>query len=582
MKLLVVARHFGCLRNYESAVLALAAQGHTVQLVGLTDDILDGAEVAAGLVARGAGRITTERRTVAATSELVRKLRLAVDYLRYLEPAYAEAPRLRQRAWERTPRGVLGLLRVPGVGSRWGRRVLAVALRRLEAAVPLDTEVAAYLRAVAPDVVMLTPLIGLGAPEQEYYRVAQALGFRTVFGVWSWDNLSSKSVLRSVPSLMTVWNEVQRREAEELHGVPRTRIAVTGAQCFDQWFERQPTRSREAFCARVGLPAERPFVLYVCSALFAGSPSEAAFVRRWVEALRTQPALREVGVLVRPHPSREKEWTQVSLAGLGPVVRWGANPVDSEAKADYYDSLQYTTAVVGLNTSAFLEAAILEKPVLTLLFDEFKENQEGTLHFHYLLGEEGLLTVARDWATHGRHLAEAVTAPVAARSRAFADQFLRPQGREVSSTDQWVTAVETLAATPVPAAATPLSVHTGGGRVWKLCEYAAKLPSVARLLQDPLSFGEIRQREERLLIDRRQKEDLLREREVTRLAREEFRDRRHREATTEKTNEQHRKEAAKQTRIKDKRRLMAQARRQRVQHLVVSRVKRLIGLTSQR
>ncbi|MCH2397816.1 MAG: hypothetical protein MK364_01805, partial [Pirellulales bacterium] len=420
------------------------------------------------------------------------------DYLRYLEPAYAEAPRLRQRAWERTPRGVLGLLRVPGVGSRWGRRLLALVLRRLEAAVPLDTEVAAYLRAEAPDVVMLTPLIGLGAPEQEYYRVAQALGFRTVFGVWSWDNLSSKSVLRSVPSLMTVWNEVQRREAEELHGVPRTRIAVTGAQCFDQWFERQPTRSREAFCARVGLPAERPFVLYVCSALFAGSPSEAAFVRRWVEALRTQPALREVGVLVRPHPSREKEWTQVSLAGLGPVVRWGTNPVDSEAKADYYDSLQYTTAVVGLNTSAFLEAAILEKPVLTLLLDEFKENQEGTLHFHYLLGDEGLLTVARDWATHGRDLAEAVMAPVAARSRAFAARFLRPQGREVSSTDQWVTAVEALAATPAPAAATPLSVHTRGGFMVSGLEAVCLTPVGRGLLRDPSEAAEMKARRRRL------------------------------------------------------------------------------------
>ena len=234
---------------------------------------------------------------------------------------------------------------------------------------------------------------------------------------------------------------------------------------------------------------------------------------------------------------------------------------------------------MGLNTSAFLEAAILEKPVLTLLLDEFKENQEGTLHFHYLLGDEGLLTVARDWATHGRDLAEAVMAPVAARSRAFAARFLRPQGREVSSTDQWVTAVEALAATPAPAAATPLSVHTRGGRVWKVCEYAATFPSVVRLLQDPLSFGETRQREERLRIDRRQKEDLLRGREVTRLAREESRDRRHREAATEKTNEQRRKEAAKQMRIKDKRRVMAQARRQRVQHLVVSRVKRLIGLT---
>ena len=69
---------------------------------------------------------------------------------------------------------------------------------------------------------------------------------------------------------------------------------------------------------------------------------------------------------------------------------------------------------------------------------------------------------------------------------------------------------------------------------------------------------------------------------MARLAREELRDRRHRGAAIEKTNEQRRKEAAKQLRIKDKRRLMAQARRQRVQHLVVSRVKRLIGLTSQR
>ena len=237
---------------------------------------------------------------------------------------------------------------------------------------------------------------------------------------------------------------------------------------------------------------------------------------------------------------------------------------------------------MGLNTSAFLEAAILEKPVLTLLLDEFTENQEGTLHFHYLLGEDGLLTVARDWATHGRQLAEAVEAPVAVRSRAFADQFLRPQGREVSSTDQWVTAVETLAATPAPASPTPLSIHTAAESVWKVCEYAANLPSAARLFQDPPSFGEIRQREERLRIDRRQKEDLLREREVTRLAREELRDNRHREAATEKINEQCRKETAKQLRIKDKRRLMAQARRQRVQHLVVSRVKRLIGLTSQR
>ena len=500
MKVLVIARHFGCLRNYESAVLALAGRGHTVRLVGLADDILDGATIAARLVASGDGRIATDRQTLAPTSELVRKLRLAVDYLRYLEPAYAEAPQLRQRAWERTPRVVLGLLRVPGMASRWGRQMLLSVLRRLEGAVPLDTTVVSYMRSVAPDVVMLTPLIGLGAPEQEYYRVAQALGLRTVFGVWSWDNLSSKSVLRGVPSLMTVWNEVQCREAEELHGVPRTRIAVTGAQCFDQWFERQPTRSREAFCARVGLPPEQPFVLYVCSALFAGSPKEATFVRRWVETLRAQPALQKVGVLVRPHPSREKEWAEVSLSGLGPVVRWGANPVDSEAKADYYDSLQYAAAVVGLNTSAFLEAAILAKPVLTLLLDEFTENQEGTLHFHYLLGEDGLLTVARDWEAHARQLATVLAAPAATatRSRVFADRFLRPQGNTVTATDHWANAVETLATTPPPLPPAGPDSYTAARRVWGYCEHAAHHRPLVTLLRDPVEFRQMRDREDRI------------------------------------------------------------------------------------
>ena len=87
--------------------------------------------------------------------------------------------------------------------------------------------------------------------------------------VWSWDHLSSKALIRDMPQRVFVWNDTQKTEAVRLHGVPSERVVVTGAQCYDQWFGRQPVRPRAEFCRRVGLQDDRPYLLYVCSALFS-------------------------------------------------------------------------------------------------------------------------------------------------------------------------------------------------------------------------------------------------------------------------------------------------------------------------
>ncbi len=104
----------------------------------------------------------------------------------------------------------------------------------------------------------MTPLIYLGSSQFEVLRSALAQGIRTVYAVGSWDHLSSKALIRDMPQRVFVWNDTQKDEAVRLHGVPPERVVVTGAQCYDQWFGRQPVRSREAFCARVGLPPDRP------------------------------------------------------------------------------------------------------------------------------------------------------------------------------------------------------------------------------------------------------------------------------------------------------------------------------------
>src|SRR5262249_55545546 len=147
------------------------------------------------------------------------------------------------------------------------RRRLLRLLRLLERSIPPVPEVREALAKYKPDLVFITPLVYLGSWQFEVLRTALAEGLRTAVGVGSWDHLSSKPLSRDMPHRVLVWNETQKNEAMRLHCVPADRVVITGAQCYDRWFDRVPSRTREQFCRHVGLPVERPFILYVCSAL---------------------------------------------------------------------------------------------------------------------------------------------------------------------------------------------------------------------------------------------------------------------------------------------------------------------------
>src|SRR5262249_28084982 len=145
------------------------------------------------------------------------------------------------------------------------RHALIRCVQLAERALPTSVEIEEYLGRCRPDVVLFTPYMGLRTVQPDYLRAAQALGLPTAILVTSWDNLTSKSLIYPLPDRLFVWNEHQRREAAELHGVPGDRVAVTGAQCFDEWLEWQ-AGPRDEFLGRVGLDPARPYLLYPCSA----------------------------------------------------------------------------------------------------------------------------------------------------------------------------------------------------------------------------------------------------------------------------------------------------------------------------
>lgn len=466
MKILFIARHCTYFRNYDAAIRSLAERGHRVHLAVEVEDKLGGDAAVKALTAGWpdvtSGMVPPRRPDT--WSGAARRLRLGLDYLRYLDPFYDTAPLRRVRARNRTPRLLAACADPPLIGGLRWRRLYARCLHAVDAAVPPPASIVEYLAGHAPDVLLITPLVDLGSQQIDYVRAARQLSIPCGLAVWSWDHLTSKALLRDYPDRVFVWNETQRGEAVQVHGVPPERVVVTGAQCFDHWFSRRPTRGRDDLCAQLGLPVDRPIVLYVCTGLIKGSLPEIDFVREWLGWLRgcADPVVAGASVLIRPYPSGAAAWCGVDLSAFGPVAVWGGNPVDEPSRADYFDSLYHSAAVVGLNTSAFLEAAIVGRDVLTVLVPRFHDNQMGTAHFRYLLQVGGGIVRVADTAQE--HLAQLGAAlrrrPAEVHPyRPFLEAFVRPRGLDSPATPVFIEAVEALGTCVVaPAAA--------GRRTW--------------------------------------------------------------------------------------------------------------------
>jgi hypothetical protein len=382
-------------------------------------------------------------------------LRRSIDYVRYLEPHYRDAKQLRKRASRKAPKRAKQLGRIAGRAGPKGVAALFDTLRVIEQSAPPPPEIERFLAGEPPDVLLPTHLLPIGTPHAGYLRAAKRLGLHTVFPVRGWDNLTNKGVLKDAPELMLVWNEFQAQEAEQLHRVPREHIQIMGAALCDHWFGWQPSRDRETFCRQVGLRADRPIVLYMCSSGFVARNNEAVFVESWIERLRARGgSFAEAGFLVRPHPLNAAQWADFALDGEQVRVwpRFGEAPHDDASRQNFFDSIYHAAGVVGINTTSQIESAIVGRPVHTLLADEFKDTQQGTLHFQYLKADElGHLYVGRTFEEHAEQLEASLRGREEdGRNERFLRRFVRPLGLDRSATEEVVHAIEELGARPAP------------------------------------------------------------------------------------------------------------------------------------
>jgi hypothetical protein len=361
--------------------------------------------------------------------QAVKLLRALSGLTRFYDPELADADWSRLRASnrslhfaghpnqdERAPR--LAALEVPpDVRGR-----VAEAVSAVESRVPPPDGLVEAIAALEVDAALIVSRCSFGAAERDLVKAARELDLRTLMLVWSWDNLSSKAALHEHPDHLLVWNEIQVDEAERLHGLPRERVHALGAPSFDDFFDAMATVDRP--------PRKGKTVLYLGSSSNI-STHEPDIFATWLTAVRNaeDPAVRDAEVVVRPYPGGGawKLW-QPEPGQAGVAVsrghRWKRDGLAT--------TLAGVDAVVALNTSGELEAAIAGVPVVTFRAGPDAPGQEGSIHFEYLLERNGGFVVdSRDLDEHVANLRRALHGEHdLVGQRAFVERFVRPLGIE--------------------------------------------------------------------------------------------------------------------------------------------------------
>jgi hypothetical protein len=143
--------------------------------------------------------------------------------------------------------------------------------------VPRQDGVDEFFDTSKPVTLLITPLIELGSPQLDYVRCGAVARIRSALCVWSWDHLSSKALIRVVPTASSsgTTRSVPRPSAFTAsggHGRRHRRAMLRSV------VRSQPARDRRRSAVASAF-RRSPFILYVCSALFKNSPSEAASSR---------------------------------------------------------------------------------------------------------------------------------------------------------------------------------------------------------------------------------------------------------------------------------------------------------------
>ena len=223
-----------------------------------------------------------------------------------------------------------------------------------------------HIMTINPDIVVL-PSSAYASEDIEFSSICKKKMIPSFLLVDNWDNLSSKSILWSLPNYVGVWGEQSKNHAISIQKFKSENVLLMGSARYDSYFllRNESLQSHYDF----------PYVLFVGTSLYFDEIQVLKILD--AEISQNRDIYGSLKVVYRPHPWRQKkevfpqhDFTSVVLDGQMKNAILGAG-VKYQPSLDYYPSLlKNAKFVIGGMTSMVIESLIFRKKFLGLIYDE--------------------------------------------------------------------------------------------------------------------------------------------------------------------------------------------------------------------
>jgi len=243
---------------------------------------------------------------------------------------------------------------------------------------------------------------------------ARASRVKTLCLVHSWDNITGlfKGMMLARPDWLGTWNELQKREAVEVHFYDPDRVRVVGPPQFDLYRNPDIFAPRDSFLRKIGFDPNKKVVTLAEATMH--SAENTYILDILLDAIREEKFVAPVQLFCRMHPRRPPELSRKNYEKYlnNPLITFdfpdphtrslGWNP--TRASMIYLaNTLRHTDVLVNVASTVTIEASILDVPVVNLGFsltqpDRFRERiLDGAWrhHYRYILERNGTY-IAKD------------------------------------------------------------------------------------------------------------------------------------------------------------------------------------------
>lgn len=242
-------------------------------------------------------------------------------------------------------------------------------------------------------------------PDVELVSEAQRRGIKTIGMVMNWDHLN-KYYIPVHADFLLVQNKPMRREAINWHAYCLEQIAVVGFPQFDIYaYPDKYLVPKAQFKKNFGLEGVDKIILFISGAAYSlDEPDILKEISKWIGEGELG---KNAKLFVRPYVvardlERERDKYKQFENEPNIVFNWQKRSDSLESKKNFMSMLAYADVVISIFSTTAIEAAIFNKPTITIGFDGHKRRPyyqsitrlENMSHFRNVL-ETDSVKVAR-------------------------------------------------------------------------------------------------------------------------------------------------------------------------------------------